>query len=496
MPKPIAFAARQSFAFPTWRRPAFLAVYSLVALATLAGGIAAIFVHTRASAGEHVLAPAGLVLLVSSVVQSRSVWRLWRPRRMSAPNLPLATWRSWRQLLAGAFVAYIAAAAIGPARYLSCAWLAAVAAWYTLLFLPLAASPTVLELWRKWSQERARRRLSWLVYVSMLLVIIIEAGLRTHHVARQHGWLARAAGLPAPTDDVNLLGPFSDGPHIAAARVAHLTAGPFRVAVLADKESVRGARHNGYLARVGQILPGLEIVPIALPRPWSSASSNDLTAQLSAARPDLVLAVLSLCNDLTHQAPTASWFDWRQFEIARLVIGTHEGPAHELDVSPVSTAGGDEFESFLRGLAPQLAVCRTPIDESMRSRWQQAFSSLDQLVCHCRDQELAVALVLVPGEFQVNRVLCATLVRRSGCTADQLDVELPQRKLAGFAEQHGVPLIDLLPSLRLCPQSPYERNTAVWNEHGNTAAAAAIGGWLESRYGGQLAVAAQLSSAP
>ncbi len=270
--------------------------------------------------------------------------------------------------------------------------------------------------------------------------------------------------------------------------------------MLADEETVRGARRNGYLARVGQILPGLEVVPISLPHPWSSDSScetsDEVAAQLSAARPDLVLAVLSACEDLAHEAPAACRFDWRQFELARLVVGAHHGPAEPSGNSSTNVAGGDDFESFLRGLTPQLSVCRTPIDPSMHSRWRRTFTSLNRLLDNCRDQRLAVALVLVPGEFQVNRALCATSVRRAGCTSEQLDVELPQRKLAGFAEQRSVPLIDLLPPLRLCRQSPYERNAGAWNDQGNTAAATAIGGWLESRYGGQLAVAGKLSSAP
>jgi hypothetical protein len=44
------------------------------------------------------------------------------------------------------------------------------------------------------------------------------------------------------------------------------------------------------------------------------------------------------------------------------------------------------------------------------------------------------------------------------------------------------------------PEPYLPAGTALLNERGNTAAAAAIGGWLQSRYAGQLA--AQLSSTP
>jgi hypothetical protein len=132
----------------------------------------------------------------------------------------------------------------------------------------------------------------------------------------------------------------------------------------------------------------------------------------------------------------------------------------------------------------------------MLQRWQHRFQALDDLLAECRAADLTVALVLVPGEFQVNRVLCDTLARRAGCRSEQIDVELPQRKLAAFAERQGLALVDLLPSLRLCRESPYQRNSATWSDAGHEAAAAAIGGWLESRYGRQRAVAAQLTVAP
>jgi len=132
----------------------------------------------------------------------------------------------------------------------------------------------------------------------------------------------------------------------------------------------------------------------------------------------------------------------------------------------------------------------------MRARWQATLAHLDRLLENCQRQQMPLALVLVPGEFQVNRGLCVTLARRMGCPAEQFDVDLPQRRLAGFADHRKLPLVDLLPYLRLCRQSPYEPNATAWNEQGHAVAASAIGGWLVSRYGSQLASAAQLSSAP
>jgi hypothetical protein len=143
-----------------------------------------------------------------------------------------------------------------------------------------------------------------------------------------------------------------------------------------------------------------------------------------------------------------------------------------------------------------MAACRTPMDGTMRERWQRTFAALDQVSTDCNARRIPVALVLLPSEFQVSRALCETLVRRTGFASEQVDLDLPQRHLASFAEHRRLPVLDLLPHLRLERESLYLPGASSWNERGNAAAAAAIGGWLESRYGGQLALAAGLSAAP
>jgi hypothetical protein len=47
-------------------------------------------------------------------------------------------------------------------------------------------------------------------------------------------------------------------------------------------------------------------------------------------------------------------------------------------------------------------------------------------------------------------------------------------------------VLDLLPQWRLSRQAMYTRNQMTLSERGNIEAAEAIGGWLESRFGGQI----------
>jgi hypothetical protein len=65
-----------------------------------------------------------------------------------------------------------------------------------------------------------------------------------------------------------------------------------------------------------------------------------------------------------------------------------------------------------------------------------------------------------------------------------------------FAANRELPVLDLLPYLRRCEESPYDPHVHQWNELGKAAVAEAIGGWLESRYGTLISATLQVSTKP
>ena len=400
-------------------------------LATLVSGIICLLWRLRAMIAEHVLAPAGMVLLASSLAQARSVLSFWRGR--PALRIPVGEPRFWIRCGAGAFGAYLIALALGPIHNIACAWGAAVVAWYSTM-LWLAAAPSLLEDWRRWSQRRGCRRLAGIVYASILLLICAEAGLRGQKLAQHHGWLA-GAEEPMPTGDRLSELTIDVRSDAVAPIVPRRLSSRFRVAVIGD---VMASGPDSYWTRVEQMLAGAEIVPVGVADPWASAG-QDWSARLASYQPDLAVAVVHVCEEVSREQATTTCFDWRQLELfAR--IGGRAAPCvtGERAASP---SGGDDFEAFLGLLVPQLSACCTPIESTMRARWEQKFASLDTLIAACRDRQVPLALVLVPGAFQVNRGLCDTLARRSGFAADHLDVELPNA--AG----------PVLPSLAICRRS-------------------------------------------
>jgi hypothetical protein len=321
------------------------------------------------------------------------------------------------------------------------------------------------------------------------LALLAELGLRTVGYVNEQGWAAQNTVNRRVTASGATHDAVSDFQYIMAGE--NVRSGPFRVAV-AREHSATDDSQDQYLARIRQMLPGLEAVPLELPATWSRRGSADLAERAQAMKADLLLVVVPACEAVSRDAPPWDWFDWRQLELVRWLGISRDASS---DVPHVPSCDTD-FEGFLDGLTPQLVACRAPISEQLLGRWTQVQSALDELSARCSAQGLPVALVLAPSQFQVDVRLVETLARRAGCESRELDLELPQRKWSAFAESRSIPLVDLLPALRLCAQGAYRRNVPTWSDAGDAAAAATIGGWLESRYGGQLAIAAHLTSAP
>jgi hypothetical protein len=80
----------------------------------------------------------------------------------------------------------------------------------------------------------------------------------------------------------------------------------------------------------------------------------------------------------------------------------------------------------------------------------------------------------------VNAALRDVLLRRAGYEPGDLDWELPQRRLATFAQQRQVPLIDLTPHLQL-QTGTFARYEQQFSPVGHAIAADVIGHFVRTR---------------
>lgn len=407
-------------------------------------------------------------------------WQVWlllglvRQRCWQRVSAAYGCVRYWQSLLSGAAVLYLVVLCLGPISGIGWGWLAAVAVWQSVLLLPLAVSPQVSENWRRWMETHRAGRLNWLIAASVGLLVVGEGALRVRGTladgARQVERV-ELAQWQASADELDFGSDWTAAFDVERAR--------FRVALLSD-DAPHAATLRALSQRIQQAAPGSEIVTLNLS--LADASNGRLDEELATSKPDVVLAVMPACSEWAPAEVQRSLFDRDRFELARVVFGS----SAEAEPGGLPAVPHVDYEAFLNESSGDLAACRTPLDEPMRRRWGRTFAALDGAVDTCRAANVPLALVVVPGELQINEGLRATLLRRCGMTTEQVDLELPQRRLAGYAQQRAVPLVDLLPHLRHCRQAVFARHQTELSERGNIEAAAAIGGWLESRYGTQM----------
>jgi hypothetical protein len=116
----------------------------------------------------------------------------------------------------------------------------------------------------------------------------------------------------------------------------------------------------------------------------------------------------------------------------------------------------------------------------MEKKWQRALADLDRIVKDCRSRRKTLAVVLIPDEFQVNSSVLRMATHEANVEPTALDVEYPQRRLAAFFAERGVPCLDLLPEFARYSETYAPRDTH-WNERGNRLAAGLIARWLLSK---------------
>ncbi len=215
--------------------------------------------------------------------------------------------------------------------------------------------------------------------------------------------------------------------------------------------------------------------------------TGQLNTDILPHQPDLVLAFVSIGHDLAAGPLAPPVPDWRELHVLQFRNRHWSPPLAQAATGFHDPHRAADYESYLRLTSRRLNVCRTPIEPAMKAHWRDTTEQLQRTAAACRERQLTLGLVLVPGDFQICSTLCEAASRRAGLEPRQIDLELPQRRLAGFAQQHGLPLIDLTPHLRAATPSPFGRHECDLNEHGQAIASRVIAAWIERRYASHLA---------
>ena len=260
-----------------------------------------------------------------------------------------------------------------------------------------------------------------------------------------------------------------------------------RLAVLGDSFAVGPAVPfaDNFLTLLETQLPGVEVYNFGIsstgPREYQTALQEDVWQ----FQPDLVMVCVFVGNDITESLATPHGMSLQKHALYQFV--TRAGRMfHERARQPVLSIASapDQFprpslaeETFREIEARRLLVCQVPPPAGIEKKWQQALAHLKQIVNNCESRRAPLAFVLIPDEFQVNAAVLIPALWDAHLSRQDVDLDLPQRRLRAFCADHKVPCLDLLPFLEGVPDTYAVRDTH-WNVRGNHLAAEKIAPWL------------------
>jgi len=352
-------------------------------------------------------------------------------------------------------------------------------------------------------ERRSLRTCGWGLYALLMTPLCAELVLRTYAEffsgpAGASYLVAQRKLLPGSTYGRRTVNPqgYCDDEFTAQPK-----AGKFRVATLGGTLVLGENGEEHFLSRIENAAGDLEIYNFALPTTVTADYAGQVQREVAAYRPQLVLAFLTPGKDLSEE-PAQSAFDWQQLHTLRLGMNlliknrTEKFLAANTSLAagslmlvnqtlvdetvPASDSMSDAYQTYLERTVGELTICRTPIDQRMHEHWTRLYDDLERLIATCEKADLPLALVLTPSEFQVNTVMRDVLRRRAGYTGEDLDWELPQRRLTAFAQRHGIPLIDLTPHLQLQSGS-FVHYDEQFSPAGHAIAAEVIGHFVRTR---------------
>jgi hypothetical protein len=281
--------------------------------------------------------------------------------------------------------------------------------------------------------------------------------------------------------------------------------GRCRIAALGDSFSVGPAvaYDANYLTVLEQSLGNVELLNFGVAGTGPREYALILRQDVWGFQPDCVLLSIFVGNDITEELATPRKMDPRQSYLylfltrgSRLLLEARRSKSESKGekVDRLS-AGRMSSVKFIEVEQRRLAVCRPGAGKDMEKKWQRALTRLETIANECRKRQVPLACVLIPDEFQTNPSLLSEVLRTAGLSRADIDLDLPQRRLAAFFAQRDVPCLDLLPVFAGTTDGYALRDTH-WNEAGNHRAAAAISGWLKGLPPFSQSACARLPPAP
>ena len=370
--------------------------------------------------------------------------------------------------------------------------------------LALSASDAKRDNWR--------RRIKWLdvgLFNLFLLLLLLELALRGFGAISPNALLAspnvkaaaRVAAMKLRPGQMHMGFPANSRGFYDTEWTPAKPAGVVRVLGLADSFGVETVPYDrNYLTVLEDLLDRpqrlVEVMNLAVNGTSPRAYLYHLREFFRPWGADYAVVSLFLGNDilnLPQKRQTLSFlrrdFWYLGFVPRRLLALAREdrarkaGVAAGMDLNQLKLQGrtGPTFspEAYLEVEVERLPVClREGRDPVVESRYKELRGILHDLR-ESADGRLAV--LIIPDEFQVNDALWQEALAASRLTPEQVERQRPQRELQAMCEELGIPVLDLLPALRMAQKEEgdtYHLRDTHWNPRGHRVAAQAAAAFL------------------
>jgi hypothetical protein len=278
--------------------------------------------------------------------------------------------------------------------------------------------------------------------------------------------------------------------------------GKSRIAVLGDSFAVGPtvAYDDNFLHLAEHEQENVEIYNFGISGTGPREYLATLRQHVFAFHPDLVLACIFVGNDITEIMATPRHLDIRKnysflfLSRAWRLLKNKEQRGYQQS-EPSSQAGGLSRQSFIEIESRRLAVCYSPVPETIEKKWRIALAHLQGIVEECGARQVKLGVVLIPDQFQVEPDVLKAALEYDHRPPSAVQVSLPQQRLCEFFADRQVPCLDLLPSMvgKTCCYTP---NDTHWNEKGNRLAGECLVCWLAEEFGHKRRMALALKPSP
>ncbi len=251
---------------------------------------------------------------------------------------------------------------------------------------------------------------------------------------------------------------------------------------------------DNYLTLIEQDLRrsgwNIELFNMGIPNIGPKEYSALLVAEALELDPDLVLLSFFVGNDFLESVREIKRHPLDYSYVASLLryafgILPHvektvpEGPWEYDDSSP-----SIKPEKFLKIERWRSRICfQSP--ESFTILLDAAVAKLDEISKICRRRGIALVVVVIPDEFQVNPELQDTILESRGKTREEsaVDFARPNQMLARELDALGIEYLDLLPAFADAGRQSrnYKLRDTHWNIAGNQLATEVIAKYLLAR---------------